>query len=149
MIKQSIEKKLEYQQRMRPKQIAKIQSPEYKAKQLGKAKEANQKRLEKLANKPPSDRKVITQLNASKSLSRNQTLKATKPIKSKGTVGKTRTKSEHVLQDKLAAIRCIACINQGLIIPFQAHQSAFIILQGEQPKIITKKCCLGEVGTMK
>lgn len=118
VIKQSFEKKLEYQQRMRAKQIAKIQSPEYKVKQLDKAKEANQKRLEKLASKPPSDRKVLTQSKASKSPRRNQTLKASKPIKSKGTMGKARTKSEHALHDKLAAIGCIACINQGLIIPF-------------------------------
>ncbi|MDC8832826.1 Ref family recombination enhancement nuclease [Alteromonas gilva] len=112
MIPVSIEKRKQYQERARLKQLAKINSPEYQAKQRAKAEAAFKRKLEKAKAKSQESYPVKPSLPASKPH------KHRKKLKSKGMVGISRNKSEIELHDKMAKLGCICCINQGLISPF-------------------------------
>jgi hypothetical protein len=142
-------------ERSRQKMLAKINSPEYKAKQKEKAQAASDryrsKQLDKMncpkfkeeqvakaivsARKQQAkqieknqqikqDQKKLKQSAANKvfkqakPLKRSTLKKPTKPIKSKGLAGVSRTKSEMSLHDRMASLGCICCINKGLILPF-------------------------------
>jgi hypothetical protein len=141
MISMSIEKKKEYQERSRQKQLAKMNSVEYKEKQFKKALLTQENANEKARNKqlaiyksgppaqvkskkpkPPKPPKAPKPPKPPKAIKQPKLLvspsKQRKPIKSKGLVGVTRTRAEVELHDIMAALGCICCIKQGLISPF-------------------------------
>jgi len=117
MINVSIEKKKAYQERARQKQIAKINSPEYKAKMQLKAKASYEKAKAKQAEKRHAKVKTKAKTKTA-SVRLNTPAKPRKPIKSKGLLGSPRSKSDIELHDKMAELGCICCIKQGLILPF-------------------------------
>lgn len=108
---QKLAKQKTQQERARKKQLERINSPEYKAKQLSQRIATNERmrarQLEKAKAKP-----VVSSKPPAK---RPKPIVTRKPLKSKGLAGKARTTSEKSLHDKMAAIGCICCINAGLI----------------------------------
>lgn len=107
MIVVSIEKKKQYQEKARLKQLAKLNSPEYKLKQRQKAEAAYEKAKQKAKSKPQNSNPA-----------QHKPQKPKKQLKSKGLLGTTRTRAEVELHDKMASLGCICCIKQGLILPF-------------------------------
>ena len=135
MIQQSYEKKREYQERARARQLEKMQSKEYKDKQLVKAKAAQERQIEKAKAKA----KEAPKKPYSSSLVTRKPLVAKKPMKNKGMAGKTRTKIEMSLHDKMARLGCIACINKGLIQPFSGSPVSIHHIDGRTKEDAHKK----------
>lgn len=133
-IDRAYQKQREAQKRANLKKLAKVASPEYRAQQIAKQKKTNEKNLLKISSQDYRDKQrekqkaqIAKQFNNDKlkaeerrnnppscTLKRSKLPTQEKPIKSKGTHGRTRAAFEVELHDKMAAIGCIACINAGL-----------------------------------
>lgn len=123
----SIDKQNAARERSIKKRIAKENSPEYKAKQLLKRQQSQDRmRLKAKSPEQVAKRRKKTQQTRAKQLEKNNSLafklkhplKKAKPIKNKGLKGIARTSQEIEFHDKLASLGCICCIKLGLIQPF-------------------------------
>lgn len=63
-----------------------------------------------------------------------------KPIKSKGTIGRTRSAFEVELHDKMASIGCIACINSGLSFEGEGGYVSIHHVNGRTSKQCHEEC---------
>ncbi len=124
-IQKHLEQQRRQKERTRQRQLEKQASPEYRAKQLDKQRQAQERRQTNwIANKPKLVEKAQAQAKAqrekaiAKAKSTISAYPSYRAIKSKGMVGKTRTKSDINLHDKLGQLGCICCINLGLIQPY-------------------------------
>lgn len=126
------------QERARQRQMEKQRSPEYLAKQLEKQRAAAERqRAKALANKDRLVEKAKAQAEAQREraierarLKGLRPTTRTKPIKSKGMAGKSRTKSDLSLHDELGQLGCICCINAGLIQPYSSSPVSIHHIRG-------------------
>jgi hypothetical protein len=106
---EQFEKQKASQERANNRRREKEQSPEFKKKQLEKQKAQQEATIAKSKAKPAKPKKI-------------NVLKKT-PLKSKGLTGRSRKTWEIELHNQMAAIGCICCLNEGLIVEGDSHVS--------------------------
>lgn len=135
-LKKRLAQQRRYQERAKQRQMEKQRSPEYIARQREKQRLAAERQHAKMiANKEKlveksrlrSEAQYAKAREREKQLGRRCTKK---PMKSRGMAGKSRTKADLSLHDKLGQLGCICCINAGLVEPFSGSPVSIHHIRG-------------------